>query len=865
VLWSEPPAAAGRTLEATELASNGWTLLFMHSLVVIATGISFFGARAGSSTTAELVGVAIGFTFAVGVAAREISRTGKLPRALFAIDGLGFAVWLVAAVASGAGEGPVALILMSNMALVGVALHASVVRIAGALGGIASATTILAGVITGGGDLILHGLAHLLCMVTLVTVVSVWGSALRAAGERTSRIIKGLDAVVWEELVDTEGAMEVSHQAERMFGWPVECWRDPHWWMTLIHPDDREMVVSGLGVTADVTMRLRTVSGDYLWVENRVRGVADQKGRHTHFRGVILDRTTEFDAVRRSRRLSNIVEVSDTAHWIFQLEDGETSLSAQNPAATDLLAFDPSGDPDRVGNEVFGLLAACSPSLDLDELLEACLSDGETIRLEEVEGPLGRNFDVRLARLDDASVDLALVDVTERVDSRRRLSVQALHDDLTGLPNRAQLKQYTTDRLANGDHDLAVLLLDLDQFKEVNDSLGHPVGDRLLVQASRRLLNTVGEDDLVVRLGGDEFAVVTGGSELASVKAAASRIVDAIERLFVIDGLAVQSGVSVGIATTTAEEGDDLEALLRKADVAMYEAKRRGSGWTVYDPAVDHHTVERIGLHAELATAIAGGQMEFWFQPLVDVRTGNPVGGEALARWRHPVHGVLTPDRFLELVLVSGQMNRLTRAAISQTFEFGHELAARGHDLRLSVNMSARDLHDETLLDWVDAQLDMWGMPAGGVCLEVTEGELMEDATTANRTLAALVDRGFCTAIDDFGTGFSSMSQLGILPVSDLKLDQSFVSDLGFDEADEILVRSMIDLGHNLGMRVVAEGVETDESLALLTAFGCDMAQGYRFGRPMTRDDFVHALESSGSSGAVTTEVHSRSGVNPGH
>lgn len=410
---------------------------------------------------------------------------------------------------------------------------------------------------------------------------------------------------------------------------------------------------------------------------------------------------------------------------------------------------------------------------------------------------------------------------------------QALHDTLTGLPNRTLFQQRHRASLEAGT-PAAVLLLDLDRFKEVNDTLGHHHGDDLLQQVAGRLQAGMRAGDVVARLGGDEFAVllprVTGP---VGAMQRASELITLLERPFAVADVSVSVGASVGVVVSPMH-GTDASVLLQRADVALYEAKADQSGVELYEPARDDHTAGRLALVGELRAAIDSGQLDLHFQPQVDLTSGSVIGVEALVRWSHPVAGPIPPEEFVGLAERTGLIRPLTLFVLERALRHAAAWRAEGHDLRVSVNLSPRNLLQATLADDVATMLRSTGVPASALCLELTETSIMADPARTLATLDQLRRIGVGIAIDDFGTGYSSLTHLKRLPVDEIKIDKSFVLSMGSDASDEAIVRSVIDLARNLGIRVVAEGVEDGIVADALLARGCDLGQGYLYSRPLS-------------------------------
>jgi diguanylate cyclase (GGDEF)-like protein len=435
----------------------------------------------------------------------------------------------------------------------------------------------------------------------------------------------------------------------------------------------------------------------------------------------------------------------------------------------------------------------------------------------------------------------------------QKLGYDAAHDSLTGLVNRRGLYTDGQSRLAKTPgRRRALLLLDLDKFKEVNDSLGHHAGDQLLVEVGTRLRGQLRGGDLLARLGGDEFAILledAGYEEAASV---AENLRGRLAEPFTapagpsaVGTLTLHSTVSIGIARFP-DDGPDLSALLRKADIAMYKAKTSGEGHHVYsDTDTDNADgAARLRTIDELQDAITSDQLILHYQPKVNLDTGDVHAVEALVRWDHPTRGLLYPDAFLTLVEVSGLMRAMTRLVLEMALDQAALWQGQGQDLTIAVNLSASSLVDDDLPDEVSTMLAARGVPPGALQLEITEEFLMADHDRARSILTRLRDGGVQISVDDFGTGYSSLSRLREMPIDELKLDRSFVLPMADDARAAALVASTIALAHSLGLRMVAEGVEIEVAYAELKRLGCDQAQGFLMSRPLPAAELDHWLSN---------------------
>jgi diguanylate cyclase (GGDEF)-like protein len=409
----------------------------------------------------------------------------------------------------------------------------------------------------------------------------------------------------------------------------------------------------------------------------------------------------------------------------------------------------------------------------------------------------------------------------------------ARHDALTGLPNRTEFHEAVKGAIKDDKESSCVLLIDLDRFKEVNDTLGHRYGDLLLEQVAERFRDQLGEDDHIARLGGDEFAILGRGRDRATAMELAQRVANSLSEPFELEQIVVDAQASVGIALYPSD-GTDVEALIQKADVAMYRAKETRADLSFYDERHDHHSPAKLALTGELRTAVESGQIVVWYQPEFDLRTEEVPALEALVRWEHPQLGLLTPDSFIGMAEHTNLIKPLTQRVLDLALLQASDWHAMDMDVAVAVNISAHVLVDPGFTDRVLTALARAGVPANRLKLEVTESTLMVDPVLARAVLRELDGHGVEISIDDFGTGYSSLAYLADLPVSEVKIDRSFVSRMSSGSSETIIVNSTIDLAHNLGLRAIAEGVEDLALLPELQELGCDASQGYAISRPMT-------------------------------
>jgi diguanylate cyclase (GGDEF)-like protein len=434
----------------------------------------------------------------------------------------------------------------------------------------------------------------------------------------------------------------------------------------------------------------------------------------------------------------------------------------------------------------------------------------------------------------------------KKEQAEAQLAHQARHDMLTGLPNRAMFYDRTDGALVRAATDgssTAVMLFDLDRFKEINDTMGHNYGDRVLTEVGPRVTSVLRAGDTLARLGGDEFCVLLPqvGGEADAVQVA-NRIIAVLEFPFDVEGtiLGIEASCGISMAPT---DGRSADLLLQRADVAMYVAKESQAHVVVYRDELDVNTPDRLALLGDLRNAVGRGEFVLHFQPKASLVTGRVEGAEALIRWQHPSLGLLYPDTFIPEAERTGLIEPITHWVLDEALHrcrrWMDDVEPSGSlEFSVAVNLSTRSLLDASLPEVVKAALARWQVPAHLLDLEITETIIMTDPTRARRVLTELADMGVTLSIDDFGTGYSSLAYLRDLPVHELKIDRTFVQDMGSNSDNEVIVRAVVDLARNLGLRTIAEGVEDLGTWEQLRQLGCDSAQGYYLARPMPPDQF---------------------------
>jgi len=560
------------------------------------------------------------------------------------------------------------------------------------------------------------------------------------------------------------------------------------------------------------------------------------------------------DTVRHRQTMMNGA-VDRSSDGILLLNESGVILDA-NPAAKQMLGAGARDDGAQtpVGRQIGSLIpdanalmahpdsaAAPAPGIRRREMVAH--------RMDESAFPV--EITMRELVNDGVPWQIAYVrDITDRKAHHDALEHQALHDPLTGLPNRTLLYDRMHDcrhRARRTGDRFALLVIDLNRFKEINDTLGHHIGDLVLQEIASRLTKLLRSSDMIARLGGDEFAILLSPVlDRFAVTNLSERLKTALDAPLLCKGLALDVNASVG-ASIFPDDGTDMTELIQKADVAMYVAKNAGLPMAFYDEDQDHHSARHltlVSLTGELGRAIEREELELHYQPKISIPTNKVIGVESLVRWRHPVHGFVPADEFVAVAEHTGLIHDLTEWTLRFSIEQCARWRAAGIDLTMSANLSAKTLQDNDLPQLIENLLDGYGVEPEWMILELTEDAITADMERCRENIVRLAEYGLKLSIDDFGTGYSSLACLKALPVHELKIDTSFVCDMVDDEDHQTIVRSTIDLAHNLGLTASAEGVESVETLALLAAMGCDTAQGYFIGAPLPAPDFEDWLRA---------------------
>ena len=808
--------------------------LFLQRYIAIAAlacGSALFGQL---PAYLPLLIIGVGYT-ANAVAHLQAKRSGQAPTWMHLTDMLGVLVF--PAVSTDAAV-PAALVMLAVVSLAASVSGLGLALLTTALGTI-GLLVINAREPFPDAELLIAGFT--IAALMIATAVGQLAAVEDRVRRRLNTVVDNLDAILWVRDPADDRFTFVNQRATTMLGWPEEEWLAPGFWLANLHPADLTATTEtvgravALGIDHEVSYRFRAADGHWVHLHDRVTVSVDNAGAPIALQGMSIDVSDRVQIEHRVNQYADIVDRIDQALIVLRLEDGDGGetevlrLRAANPAAERLMGRDLYS---LIGNKVEEAFPALAGSR-LRDRLAGVVERGVPLRVDDlIVQPAGadqRVVTLRAFPLPDRSVAVSLQDITDAVAASEALRRQALYDGLTGLPNRRLFDQELHRAVSDApgrNEQVALLVMDLDQFKEVNDALGHHVGDQLLRNIGDRLTRAF-DNALVARLGGDEFALVLRGDVTeAHSRDIAARIRTTLAEPFLMDDVRLQSNASIGIALFP-EHADDVPTLIQRADVAMYMAKRSGTGFAVYAAEHDRSSVERLTLIGDLPDAVALEQFELHFQPCVDLRTGMPVRAEALIRWNHPRLGQIPPDQFIELAELSGAIQPLTRWVLREGLVAATRWRAAGHAIGLAVNLSVRNLYDPELVPYVAQELSLSEVPAGDLVLELTETELMDDPSLARDIFTQFGDLGVGTSIDDFGTGYSSLTYLRDLPLQEVKIDRSFVSEMHRRSEEFTIVRSMIDLGHNLGLNVVAEGVEHADDLVLLRRLGCDLAQGF--------------------------------------
>jgi len=726
-----------------------------------------------------------------------------------------------------------------------------------------------------------HGVISVLGLASVAGVIGIlaWSGVgprrglvrdLEDADARYRAMVEQLPAVVYVADIGAEATWHyVSPRIVELLGYSADEWlADRSLWMSNMHPDDRQRVIEAeefggrraIGDRSVIEYRMRTRGGREVWIRDEEIVIGDEHGQPTRFRGFMIDISAQKEAelaLRASEEQTRlIIESASQAYIAIDAQGRIIDWNAQAEATFGWSRKEALGEPleeciipvaqrdaHRAGMARY-LASGEGRLIGKRSEVTALHRDGHEFLAEMTIWPVGSGEEVHFSAL--------VHDITLRKELEMQLQHQAFHDSLTGLANRALFRDrvaHSLARQARSHGAVSVLFSDLDDFKTVNDSLGHEAGDQLLVAVAERLRAVMRPEDTTARFGGDEFAILLEETDQEGTRRAAERILDALRSPFEFHGRQVVMRASIGAAFTSdaRTEPDDL---LRQADLAMYTAKTSGKGrFAFYAPHMHEAAVTRMELKGDLEQAIANQDFELYYQPIVDLRSGNVTGVEALVRWRHAERGVVLPSEFIPIAEETGLVVPLGRWVIGEACR---QLGAWTADGRLNgprlerlsmwVNLSSRQLQEPEFVQTIADAVESSGIRPERLTLEITESGLMADLDESTATLHRLRALGARLAIDDFGTGYSSLSYLERLPVEVLKIDRSFTEAIGHGRDVPVLVRSIVKLGQTLHMEVLAEGIETAEQLTRLRAIDCRLGQGFHFSPALPGNEVIELL-----------------------
>ncbi|WP_432472609.1 EAL domain-containing protein [Amphritea sp. HPY] len=708
---------------------------------------------------------------------------------------------------------------------------------------------------------------YVLAVVSLMLVFVYWNYRLRRSEQahrlsekKFRNLVETTDGMVWEADAETLCFISVSDNAERLFGYTPHEWQQPGFWSQHIHPEDREWAVA---LFCDESQQLRDHVFEYrfinkqgatVWLRDMVNVVL-QDGKPRWLRGLILDITDQKMAellVRESEfRFRELIESLPAI--AVQGYDEERRVIYWNDASTALYGY---SSMEAIGRKLEDLIIP--PELK-DQVIEAhrsWLEQGLAIPASELEllHKTGSRIPVFsshvMLQAGQGQREMYCIDISlaEQKRAHQELAHMAHFDPLTQLPNRRTFYDRLGQQMKKSSRarqKVAVMLMDLDHFKEVNDSLGHDHGDLLLKQAARRLQSCIRDTDTVARLGGDEFTIILGElDDFKVVERVAQQILTLMSEPFNLNQNQVYVSASIGI-TLYPDDAGSIDLLLKNADQAMYAAKSRGrNGFHYFTREMEGQAQQRRLLVNDLRNALSLQQFELFYQPIIDLNSGRLHKAEALIRWHHPVQGMVPPMDFIPVAEDTGMIVDIGNWVFSEAIQQVANWQQQGIDIQVSINTSPVQFRSETCDQglWF-AQLAALNLEGSSVTIEITEGLLMEASKKVSHKLLGFRDAGVEVSLDDFGTGYSSLSYLKHFDIDYLKIDQSFVRNLQPDSDDHVLCEAIIVMAHKLGIKVIAEGVETEQQRELLVAAGCDYGQGYLFARPLPAQEFDLLLE----------------------
>ena len=689
---------------------------------------------------------------------------------------------------------------------------------------------------------------------------------LRENEERFRQIAENVREVFFMISAQTDEMLYISPTYEKVWGRSCQSlYENPQSWLSAIHPEDSLRAIATIetqfrtGDEFEEEYRIVRPDNSVRWIWVRAFPIRDDQGEVNRFVGVAEDitkRKEAEEALKKSEEQFRLTfELAPIGMAITTL-DGK--FKRVNQALCDSLGY--------TSQELLQLSftdISHPEDVELHLSLEKKLAEGreEDFQIEKrylakdnrVVDTLLKVVIVRDSNGKPLHFNNQILDITERKKMERQLLHDALHDSLTQLPNRAlfmdRLEQQLKRTKTQQDYEFAVLFLDIDRFKVVNDSVGHLIGDKLLIEIARRLEQCINPTDTVARLGGDEFTILLENIQnIEEATFVAECIYHALVLPFKLDGYELFASASIGIALSS-DGYDKPEDILRDADLTMYSAKERGKArYEVFDPSLHELAIKRLQLETDLRRGLERQEFQIYYQPITSLVTGNLSGFEALARWQHPTRGMISPTEFIPIAEETGLILSLGNWLLKEACKQLRHWQVKYHlhpPLKISVNLSGKQLKEPGLVKQIEEILTETGLDGRFLKLEITESTLMDNLETATNILLALREKKIQLSIDDFGTGYSSLSYLHRFPVDTLKIDRSFIDQIQSNQGNSAIVKAIVTLAHVLNMDVIAEGIETTSQLAQLKLLKCEHGQGYYFSKPLTKEEAEELIASS--------------------